>query len=108
MDKNLEMISTWSKSKQVNTIEKIVSKFPTAKDFKDQILSSDNESAKAIVQQLPDDADRSTYIDFLQHCFIKHSKIGKVLLSSLVGIGIGAGLAYLGHKEGDKYAKNVI
>ena len=103
---SINTIKTWSKSKQADMIAEIVSKYPTAKDFKNAVLQSGDNKSKALVQSMDENMPREQYVNFLQYMFVKHSKTGKILANSLVGLGIGAGLAYLLGKEAQSRAKD--
>jgi len=103
---NLNSIKTWSKSKQANIISDIVSKYPTARDFKMAVLKNGDDKSRSLVQNMDEKMSREQYIDFLQYMFVKHSSTGKILLNSLVGLGLGAGLAYLLGKEAQSRARN--
>ena len=95
-------VTTWSKKKQVDKIEKIVEKYPTAKDLKNSVEHNSDPEAKALLKQLPEDADKNQYIDFLQNVFVKHSKTGKHLLTALGGLATAAASSYLMGKAGEK------
>ena len=104
MDNNIKTITTWSKSKQASIISDIASKYPTAKEFKAAILQNGDDKSKQLVQSMDENMPRAQYIDYLQHVFIKHSKAGKILANSLIGLGVGAAAAYLLGKEAEKRA----
>jgi len=91
----------WSKSNQVNAINELVLKYPTAKQFKNAVIRNGDRKSIELIQNLPDNASRSDYVDFLQSAFTKYSTIGKNILSAAAGVGIGAATAYAAGKAVD-------
>ena len=86
----------FSKTKQLNAIQKIIEKYPTGDDFKKALLESNNAKLIALANTIPDGMTRYQYVDFLQYVFVRYSSYGKFLGTILSGIGLGILSNYLG------------
>ena len=100
---DISAATKWTKGGQASAIEQIVSKYPTAAQFKNAILANGDTRSKALVSSLDPNMTREQYIDFLQHVFVKYSTTGKTLASALTGLGLGALTSYLMAKPAQKF-----
>lgn len=98
----------WTYTGQYNIIKQILEKYPTAKDFKNAVINTNNKKAINIIESLPDNCPKKEYIDFLQKIYIKYSNVGKFLLALGIGSITSTIMSYaLRNKHDSEFRKDI-
>lgn len=86
--------TVWSYNKQQKLLNVFLEKYPDPISLKKKLLNVENPQCKVLAKYIDDNWSRNEYIDFVLTYIIKYSKVGKILLSQLIGTGIGSLIGY--------------
>lgn len=90
--------TVWSRKKQNKLFKILIKKYPTANDLRKKLFQINTEESVKLGKYINPKWDDDQYYRFITSNVIKYSSAGKIILSQLVGSGIGTLIGYGVHK----------
>ena len=86
--------TVWSYKKQKELLKIVLDKYPKPIDLKNKLLRIGTDNSKLLANYIDENWDEEAYIDFILKYIVKYSRIGKILISQLIGTAVGTLAGY--------------
>lgn len=86
--------TVWSRKKQDKLFNQLIEQYPSANDLRKKLLSIGTEESVILAYKINPKWNDDQYHEFILSNIIRYSNAGKVILSQLIGSGIGTLIGY--------------